>query len=136
MKLHRFIPALLAAVALSACADLNTAVTFTTTDLMNADAIDQTQIATMNPNLAGPAQVDLQCNQWFLANAALIQGQLANAPPVTGFFSFQSAALAFANNFMNSLSPAQQAAFELACGPKIAFIESLPVAFASLGIVK
>lgn len=136
MKLHRFIPAIVAAVALSACADLNNAVTFTQTDITNAIAIDNLQAANPNANVSAPAMVKLSCDLWIQANLTTIQNEVMNAPPVTGFFSGTSAAQAVAANFAGTLSQAQIAAFNAACGGEVLYIEGLPASFLALGIIK
>lgn len=103
-------------IALSACAQLNTAATFTATDLMNAIAIDQAGAMNANPAISGPATEKLSCDQWILANLQTIQMQLS-AAPVTGFFSGTSAATQAADNILNAVGPAGRAQFEIACGP-------------------
>lgn len=101
---------------LAGCADLNTAATFTATDLNNAILIDQSAAMNANPAISAPAMEKLTCDQWLLANLTTIQGQLGSAP-VTGFFSGTSAATEIADNILNAVGPAGRAQFEMACGP-------------------
>lgn len=112
----KFIATICAALALTACAQLNTAATFTATDLNNAIAIDMNGAMSTNPAISAPAMEKLTCDQWMLANLTTIQGQLGSAM-VTGFFSGTSAATQIADNILNAVGPAGRAQFEVACGP-------------------
>lgn len=136
MRKIALISACAAALALSACADLNNAVTFTQTDITNAIAIDNLQVMNPNVNVSAPAMVKLSCDLWIQSNLTAIQMEVMNAPPVTGFFSGTSAAQAIAANFTGTLSPAQIAAFNAACGGEVLYIEGLPASFVALGIFK
>lgn len=111
----RIIP-VLAIAMLASCAQLNTAATFTATDLNNAIAIDTAAAMNANPAITAPAMEKLSCDQWILANLTTIQMQLSGAP-VTGFFSATSAATVAADNILNAVGPAGRAQFEIACGP-------------------
>lgn len=85
------------------------AVAFTVADLTNAIAIDKA-------NGAGGAE-KLACDTFLLGQIQTIQAATAAAPPVTGLFSAGSVVDGAASSILTSFSPAQQTAFEVACGP-------------------
>lgn len=116
MKLRNLVLVGMLASGIAGCAALQSASTFTATDLNNAIAIDTTGASNPNPTISGPAMEKLACDQWILSQLTLINSQLGSAP-VTGFFSGTSAATQAADNIVNALSPAGRAAFETACGP-------------------
>lgn len=100
------------------------AAAFTVTDLTNAIAIDKANGANGAEKLA--------CDQFLLTQITTIQAAAANAPPVTGLFSAGSVLDGAAGSVLTSFSPAQQTAFEVACGPLALHISGTITGFKAL----